>query len=393
MAGRYWNLETVSSGIVSLSDDQIADMLSGRNGPVVSRFVLEQRDLSFALVADVSAAFLVDRGGSIDCQPEAIARTAQITVLPDALPFELDAPDVYLAIAEYFYSTLLADWVRFDLGLFRIDDYEHDDFGADGQEPTASLQLADVATILMDPTDDVYTVAAASNYMTAIATLLTARGLASMLPAIVETVPVAHSWAPKTPGRSIADVLAQSVNYYPVWPDVQGVFTTRERVNPFTEAPDVVYSEDDEPRMIIAPLRRSSSKTDYRNRAVVLQNHPQRLPNGYELRENADPASAISTANLGADLEEIRAPLVFDLTVAGEWAEWYLRDQALRSLRAELQTFRDPRRGVLETYQLFYGAEVGTLWRQLGWSYPLEPGAVMQHTIGLITDVEITEPT
>lgn len=84
---------------------------------------------------------------------------------------------------------------------------------------------------------------------------------------------------------------------------------------------------------------------------------------------------------------------VVDAVSAEGWAEHELQWAAAESEPIDLATFLDPRREADEFYELdIDGIEDGQLAAVLGWRMRLEPGAIMEHDLGRVRDLDLIAP-
>ena len=371
------------------TDEEIADALSGRSGPVVQRFRYEWRDHDYVLLGDLSEA--VEPGGSIDMDIDrAVAIIGKIEFRPDRLPSGFDVADDHVAISlDVFVNDR---FVTFPIALV------HMDLSRTVSRPAADggtlkfvqVDFSDLSVHLQGTTAAPYVIAAGTNYMDAVRAIADIIHTAHNLPTTPDVLPVPMTFGPGTEWREIADTLTSSINYYPVWMNQRGVMTTRKRINPVLEVPVVTYDTTTEPRMILDEIEQEEDRTRFDNQAVVLIDHPARTPR-WELRSNDDAASLISTVAEGARLKEIDGPFVVNAARAGDIASWYLRDQAARSDLVELTTLLDPRRSVHGFYRITVGDQIeSTLYQALSWRMDMTPGSSMRHTVGRTIDIKLS---
>jgi len=370
----------------------IPEALSGRFGPVVERFRYEHRTRTNTPVQALEGVVLP--GGELDLDSDRpTVRTCRLTLDQagiDALATPFDPASDHVAV----FLELLVDstFTAFQIGLFRLDVVDRDD-RPDGT--LLSVEGADVAIhLLEDWLTAPLTVAAGTNYVVAIRAQLDAVGLSHTIPAVAAVLPADRTWAPLENSRwDVVRELAFSINRFDPWARADGTIITRERIDPSSEAADVAYSTETEPKLLVPGTRRRENRSRFTNRLAVKIDHPAR-PAGFELRVNNDPASPISIASTGKTVtDEIVGGIILDLTTAGEIAAYELRDAAARALLREIETVADPRRDAHEFYMLeITTIEASTLWRAQSWTLPLAVGEPMRHTLGRAAPVTITEP-
>ena len=386
---------------------QVADAIAGRFGPVPVRWRFDWRSHDYDFLGDVTPAVMWPEGGDgpgisppvleLD-NDRAVTRTCQLTLDPALLPGGFDAAADDVAIVEE--RLILGEWVEFPQGLYHLDVAR--ERYAEGRDLIEARGSDLTLNHLVNATTQTpYTVAAATNYITAAETILAARGLEHSIGAVGSVTPYAHTWGPGVSWWEVLADLMAGINRYPVWPDALGVFTTRERIDPSTETANITYQDTAEPRMLRAasPFAKATDAGRYPNKAVVVIDDPRHSDIGFELRENTDAGSPVSTANQDENLVKINGgtrpstKAILDAATAGAIGEFVLRDAASRALTADFETFADPRIGAREAFTIdIDGVESSTLWISRSWSRRLAPGAPMRHRISRADSVTIVEP-
>ena len=391
---------------MAASAQQIEDALAGRHGPTSTRYRVEQRAHDYALLADMTAAVQwpgAGGAGSVSApriavdNDSAVIRTCSLVLDEALLPADFDPGSDHIAIIEE--RLVSGDWVQFPQGLYHLDVRRdthlegRDLIEAEGSDLTLS-HLANGTTA------EAYSVAAGTNYIAAVESILDAQGVEHALPAAAEETGLEHTWGPGTPWIEIVGALCYGINRYPPWPDERGRFVTRERADPSTEIAVINYRDTVEPRLIIAPqpYLTALDAGQFPNRAAVLIDDPRHADFGFALAENDDASSPVSTVSEGVQLDEINGDAgprttkaIFGSAVAAEIAAFELQDAAGRALSAELATFADPRLGARGFVVLdISGVEDATLWTSRAWQRELVPGATMRHELTRASAVSIT---
>lgn len=372
------------------SSAEIADALSGRHGPVALRFRYEQRDHNNVYQADITSA--VDGGGVTLDNERAIVWTAQLKIRPSRLPADFDEDTDHVAIfAEVLAGQVLGtgEWIRYQLGLYNLDTIR------EVPSPNGNLvwdcQAADVSIHLWEKyTQAPYTVAAGANIVEAVADLVTAAGLRSAIAPSTQVTAVSRTWPANVSYGEIANALLGAINYHPLFASSEGVLQSRERIDPALETAAVTYTTEAEPRMIRPGFTRSRSRNLAQNRLTITNRDASRAPTSTEGTNN-DPDSPISTVIKGAvQSGDIDGSLVPNDTLAAAIVTYELQAIAGAARPAVHITHPDPRRGPREYYRLTVEtSEVSSLWRVLGWSFPLQTGGAMQHTLARADHVDI----
>ena len=385
------------------SAGQIAAALSGVDSAVPVRFSWQRRTLLNQFRDDISVAVYDDTVPrlTLDNSRAVLRDIARISFRLNDLPGDFNPDSDIVAVVEQRF--ILGEWRDFPLGLFRLDVGETI-YGEDGA-PVVECDASDLASLLVESGPSTpYTVAASTNYSTAARAVFDALGLAHTLPDVTAVTPLVHTWPPY-PETTWFDVLSDlyaGINHWPPWPNAEGRFITRAIVDPSTELAAVTYRDDAEPRLVDGetPYRRRDEVGTIANQCVVVIDDPRHPAFGFELRENADAASPVSTVHQPARQERIdydSAPstkAILNGATAGTIAATRLQYAAAGYRTARLSTFADPRRDAHEFYSLdLDGIEDGTLWMAQSWSRDLDSsGTTMEHRISRVDAVTVTEP-
>lgn len=364
--------------------------LAGGVGVQPVRFRFERRTKANVFISDDIDAAVRRDSTSIEMDiTNAAVRTCSMSFDIAQLPSPIDFAVDHVAI---FMDVLVNGvFAATQIGLFRIEHqkthFERPTGGiieADGSDVAYHLLRAKNAT----PT----TVTAGTNIMDAVRAEIEAEGLvATAIPVVSLVLPVDRTWGPNTSRWDRIVDLCRSINYYDPWARADGSFTSKERVDPSTEVENVAYSTVAEPRMVLRPYDKESDEAASGwNRYAVLIDHPTRTPE-YALRQNNDPTSAVSTVATGiVTSDEYSNDLMYDVTIAGQYAAFELQAAASLANLATLQTALDPRRDAHETYLLIIDfVEASTRWRQVGWKFPVRVGGVMEHNLASAAPVVI----
>lgn len=399
-----------------VTSSEVALGLSGLRGPVPVRFSWQRRTTGYqfrdslseagAVLASQAPRLDLDNGRAVLRSIRGIElRASALEGLPGG-PFDPTADQV--AVVEQRY--LLGAWRDFPLGLFRLE-LGDTRYGRDG-EPVVECDAADLATVLTESGPSAtHTVGAGTGYRAAAMAVLGARGLAHDLAAVAAVLPVTQSWPPypETTWWQVLHDLADGINYRTPWPDAQGRFLWRAQdVDPSQAVEAVTYTDEDEPRLIDGdtPYRRRQRAGTLRNRAVVLIDDPLHPDFPVRVvRENADPASPVSTAHrperqceVRWDSRPVSTRTILDEATAADIAVTLLRLEAARYRTATLTTLPDPRRDAHEHYRLRVthpdgsAVEDGTLWRVARWSRDLTPGGRHTHELEHVSPVAVIDP-
>lgn len=374
------------------SEEDLANALSGRYGSVALRYRFYHADNLNIPQADITEAFVARECSITLTNDRAVVRTATFVIRPSLMPEDFDYLESNVAV--FVDVKILQQWWRFQLGLFRLDEPEETLGFAD--DDVSRINASDLTVLLMQPSvGESYTVVEGTTYTIAVANVLDILGLRYLLPGTTLQTPRDFTWQPKTSYLAIINELLAGINFFDIWPDVYGVFTTRERVAPVSDTPAVAYRTDQEPRMIRPGLRRRKTSVRPPNRVIAAIKDPIRDP-AAGIAENVDVDSPSSTANVEVSAQEFNVDRIVNVATATDWAAYTVRVLTGKGQTANLTTHFDPRRDAHEVYLLtYYDHEVETTWRVAGWTFNLYAGAPMIHLLerALTLAVATTEVT
>lgn len=359
------------------TEAELADALAGRRGAVATRFRFYHADNNNAWLADLTPAFVAPACTISLDNDRPILRTANFTLRPAMMPEDFD----YLTsnVAVFADVKIIDQWWRFQIGLFRLDQPNE---SLDVTNDVITVPVTDLSILLMQPFSGVpYTVPVGTNYITAVETVIDTIGLRHNLPANAAVTPIAFTWQPGTPYLTIINELLGGINFFNIWSDVYGVFTSRERIAPSSETPAVAYRTSQEPRMLRKPLARQKTSVRPPNRIIASIQDPLRA-GGAGVAENADAASPSSLVYVDVSLQEYGVDRIASELLAALWAAYELRKATGKGQTINLSTHFDPRRDAQEAYLLtYFDHEVETQHRVAAWDMSLGAGAPMRHRI------------
>lgn len=365
------------------SDAQIENALAGRFGAVSTKFHVNRLNSSRAYMGDVSEAFV---NGRLELNNRRLTvRTIQFTMRPEFLPADFDRLQDLLQVYFDLYVPETDEWVSFSQGIFRLD-APTERYSPVGQTEW-SVRGTDLGIQLLEqnhPT--IYTVALNESPVAAALGVFEGLGLPAIIPGTALITPSIFVWPPATSYATIVTELLVGANYYPPWVDTNGIWRSRERIDPVSETPAVRYGTDAEPRMVVgeAAWTRTPQTGRFTNRAVVATEDVARAPASVEAVNN-DALSRISVVNTGiTQTEEINGDRACDQTTMIAIARYTLLDADGRSTIGALETFSDPRRDAHEVYRLkIEDVENESVWRVGSWTLDLKPGGRQQHKLEL----------
>lgn len=372
------------------TDEQIADALAGRYGPVSMRFGYDDRGHDFRFIQSLDSAVLDPAPRLSLDNKRATMRTLIMNLDPEALPANFDfhqnhiAPHVEVLVGD--------EWVRFYLGLFHVDEvrYKH------GEEHTViEARCTDLSYHLLETTSEPYTLVAGTQYMPAIADILHKWNLHTMLPATAVALPIDVTWPAMTTWQTIVSDLAYGCGYYTPWANQEGAWVSKPKALLSENLSDVTYSDQFEPRMIVAEadFERTTVRERLANQWGVIIDNPLHPDFGGYIRSNVTPNSTVSTLNRNVDAKESKSDTtraMVSAEMARATADYHLSDEDSLSKPGQLITLPDPRRTSHEFYWVDIGGVEDGMWRVLGWDLTLQEGARMNHRLSRVTDVVLS---
>lgn len=379
-------LETEDEGeFVTVSEEDLETALGGRAGVVSRRWRFEWRDLDYTLLGGGPITSAILQGGSLKAAADAeIPVTGEITVVPQAMPFDITTGVNHLAIT--LLVAIGGVFLRMPQALMRV--VAADEEVREDATSQATIKLVDLSSYLLGKTSEPYVIPAGSNVIGELREICDALNLQHDFTDSTDITPAIISVGPQTQWRVIADRLTAVSNLYPIAPDQRGVFRTTRRIMPKGSS-DQLYSPV-EPVLMYPPLvRKPDREGRYYNRAVSLFDHPDRTA-GYVELVNDDPASNISIPARAEVVTQklVNGGYVLNGARAIEYATWALRHQHALANRAELDVAFDPRQQLYQQVLLdIPGAEEATTWELLGWTVPLTTRGRMALSLGRAEEI------
>ncbi len=358
---------------------QISDALSGVRGPVVYSVAYQRRTHDNLFVEDITE-------GVIDCtitldNTRLTTRSANFAIDALALP-NLDVEEDHIGVI----LSLLVEGVleTFQLGLFHFYDPE-ETFNPNSH--VLNMQAVDLSMHLIEgQSSDPYTVGSSTNYVAAVETVLDSLNLQHNIVQTSEVTPIEFTWAPGTAWMEIVNILLAGINYYPIWADETGTFTSQVRLD-FADSGITVDIPYTDANLIVPPFTLNRPTKRVTNEVVVLIDDPARAP-FFSKVTNTDGSSPAGTPNRNdAIVQTVKdLSLTLDEAMATTIAKQDLKEAAWTTQTATLHTMLDPRRGPHELYSIFLpdGISSAERWAQIGWVMPLEIGAAMTHTVAKV---------
>lgn len=362
------------------------DVLSGRYGPVKTRFRAERRTHTFELIDDISHA-ITSATVTLDTTAS-ITRSARMRILPKFLPADFDLYNDHIAVM--VEVEINSAWQSYPMGLFHIDTIDEtwrmDETGTE----TWDVQCSDVSSHLFEyEATQPYTVQSGTYYTDAAQDLVVSLDLVPGIdPSGLKTI-VPLTWPAGTSyGQIINDLLA-GINYFPAWADRYGRITSRERIAPHLEAPAAVYTTSEEPRMMRDAFGLRFTRAQATNTIQVTVSSSSLAPSTIEA-VNDDPLSPISAVNRGPSVSQVAGDRMPSSEIMMNAADYLVRDAAVRARTASLNTVPDPRRDAHEFYTIEVPGMDSRLYRAEGWTFDCTAGATMAHRLADASEIQVT---
>lgn len=280
----------------------------------------------------------------------------------------------------------------FPMGCFQLTQPEQTHYP--GQGESWKLKANDISVRLQeDGPTAVYRVASGTNYGTAIAAILAAAGLRYTLPPTAKTLPTDKSYAPPLSWLKVINDLCEGVNWYHIWVDATGLFTTAERPTDLSTAAVAVSYLTNGQSIVIAPVTEKPDLTRLANKVIASSQNSGLAAPLVSVAVNSSPSSPVSTIVLGRTITKwLTNDAAADQATLDAYALSELSQSAALYNLITLLTSFDPRRDAHEIYQVSVTNPDGSTvilgnYYARNWRVALETGATMQHAISLIQDI------
>lgn len=289
-------------------------------------------------------------------------------------------------IRPWFRLKIGSGWVEWPLGTFLLSTPKR---RINAVLTQRDVEAYDLLLILKD--DAVltrYSVAAATNVITAVGTVLTGAGFTLMnLVATDETLPVAKEWPPGTSKLKIVLDLLTTINYR-FYIDPNGVPVAKPYQRPDERGTEYMYSDD--AMSILSPDM--ESEVDYfkvPNQWLAIVSEPDRPPLS-STYTNSNPNSPTSTISRGRTIftlvenQEATSQAVLDLVVQKAAFEASQVQEVTTASTALMPHHEDQ-----DMIEVRYSKLDGLPRRYVehSWTMPLEVGAMMTHELRRVVPV------
>lgn len=312
-----------------------------------------------------------------------VMRTANITLLEDgSINYLSDRiqPFAFLQMPDGNFAT-------FPLGVFLLSTPPRQTDTA--QVITRQINGYDLTQYLVDmKTSDRYTIAAGTNYISAIQTLLSGAGITQMnLTATSLTLPTALDWAGGTAYIDIINQLLAAINYYNLWFDSSGVAQAQPYISPSMLPPGYTY-QDDSNSVMSPEVNQNLDLFSVPNKwvLVVSQSDTATITSTYT---NSNPNSPTSTVNRGRTIVSYDDTSTAPDQATNDALVAKLAYQDSQVYETEVfETLVMPMHEAFDVIQFSYSVlGISDKFNEIGWSMNLAAGATMSHTIQRVVQV------
>jgi hypothetical protein len=360
------------------TDQQIKDALHGKHGSRKIRFrfdlldsnEVKKKELSNVLGGEVSFAALND-----------IKRTARFSLVDDgSINFLSDR------IQPFVELRMSGGWISFPLGVFLLSSPARTD------EPGGvmrDVEAYDGLVILRDDKlDDVLTIAAGTNYKTAIADVLTGAGITkTIIEDTTKTLPRDVAFEVGTDKLKVANALASQINFTPLRVDVNGYFITNTYVAPSERAAEYTY-QDNQLSVIYNGMTEEMDLFGVANKWIVVRTNAEQAPLK-STYTNDNAGSMTSTVNRGrviADYREVQD--IADQTALDAYTERIAFEASQIYGRVEFETAIMPMHDYYDILNVIYGPlGINGNYTELSWSIPFDIGGKMKHSVRKVVTI------
>lgn len=307
----------------------------------------------------------------------------------------------------------VSDVLNFDNLSLRWEDSEEGEFGRENWAEwplgvfllSSPARKADATEVVMrdvdgydqcqvyrdDLVEDRYTVAAGTNYITAISTLLDRPGTIPAdqknLTTTTKTLPTAREWEPGTPALTIIRNLLSAINYETLFFDENGVAIARPFQSP-TEISSTFTYADDSNSVIIPEVQQELDLFSVANKWVLVVNDPDRgeLSSVYT---NNNPASITSTVSRGRTITDFRTDqdAADQASLDAKVARIAFESSQVYEV-VDFDTAIMPIHGHREVFMLTYtDLAISDKYAEHTWSMNLLAGDLMKHSVRRVVNV------
>lgn len=305
-----------------------------------------------------------------------IKRTARLKIL--------DTTSINWASDRIKPHVILND-VDYPQGVFLLSSPTRKD---DGRVVMRDIEAYDQLQVLKDDkVDDRYVVAAAANYIAAVATVLTGAGITtSNLTPTTRTLPAAREWEPGTTKLQIVNDLLAAINYRSLYFDANGVAVAEPYLSPVVLPPLHTY-RDGVDSVIFHEVTEELDLFDVPNKWVLYTSEPDQtsLRSVYTNTAATSPTSTVSRGRTIPDYRQVEAA---DQATLDALASRLAFEASQVFTAMTFDTAIMPDHGEADVVQFdFSRLGVSGKFSEHEWGFQFKPGARMKHRIRRVVTV------
>lgn len=241
--------------------------------------------------------------------------------------------------------------------------------------------------LLDDKVEDRYVVAAGTNYVTAVETLLASAGIVDYsIISTDKTLPSTRDWSPGTEKLRIINELLRAVNYSPLYFNSEGRAIGKQYQRPSDRGSGYEYAADE--RSILVPeLSAELDLFGVANKWIATVSEANRPPLTATYT-NAELTSPTSVPRRGRTIVDFRKVDAADQ----ESLDAYVQRIAFEASQVyeiiEVETALMPHHENDEIVRVTYpDASIGAKYSEHTWSLPLKAGAKMKHKLRRVVTI------
>lgn len=238
-----------------------------------------------------------------------------------------------------------------------------------------------------DKTTGTFLIEAGTKFTDAIKNILTVAGITHYN--ITDTdleLPVDREWEGGTPKLEIINELLEAMNYQPLWFDAEGYAIVRPYERPDVRSVEMTY-RDDEEGVFLPTMEETYDFFNVPNRFVLVVSEPE-MDEMKSIYTNENPDSPTSTVSRGRVITEYRQVEAPDKETLDSLAERAAYEASQVYQEVKMETKIIPTHSHNNMVRLEYRKlGIANNFEETAWSYDLEAGATMSHTLRRIVPV------
>lgn len=249
---------------------------------------------------------------------------------------------------------------------------------------TIKIEAYDRAFLLQSiRTENIMHLAAGTNYIEAIKTLLAKAGI-SLYTATATISTLAtdrEDWEMGTDYLTIINDLLGEINYSNIWFDANGYAKLLPVQNPDASSIKRSYDRDTAVSLLSPACQSELDIYDKPNVYVVVCSNPDNDEPMTATAVNDNPLSSLSTLKRSRRIVQVlKVDNIADQTALAEYAQRLCNDSMLSSETVTIRTSPVDVPGLNDTVALYH-PDVSGIYQETAWSLTMQPGASMTHTL------------